>query len=317
MCLSSCIPLTPGLYVVKRVIGLPGDHIHLQNGAVYRNGEKLNEPYVLTAGRLRFLPRRLSQPCLHSEYEEVTPEWRAELPSYVKNGDLVVPPNSVFAMGDHRDVSLDSRYWGFVPFENVIGRPMFIYWSFITPRDEYERQTIGDRIGWLFNIVIPLLRPDSLVTDVPRGALMLRRSVTADDVGCRCWRSCWPCCCRRSSTSIAIAAGWPAPSAALSAARSPSPVSNSSCCPGPGLVLYNFVVADDPSYGAEPMLRADTVTAYLRLYIAVARAAGNRHPRSRQSQPESGSPARRSLESRRVGRARLADQARSHRQASA
>ena len=76
------------------------------------------------------------------------------MPSYIKNGDLVVPPDSIFAMGDNRDVSLDSRYWGFVPCENVIGRPMFIYWSFITPRDEYERQSIGDRIAWLFNIVI-------------------------------------------------------------------------------------------------------------------------------------------------------------------
>ena len=63
------------------------------------------------------------------------------LPSHIENGDLVVPPGSVFAMGDNRDVSLDSRYWGFVPRENVIGRPMFIYWSFVTPRDEYERQS--------------------------------------------------------------------------------------------------------------------------------------------------------------------------------
>jgi signal peptidase I len=146
-------PAEPGLYVVKRIIGLPGDHIHLQDGAVYRNGEKLTEPYVLTAGN--YVPYRDNFPAVApSEYEEVTPEWRAELPSFIKNGDLVVPPNSIFAMGDHRDVSLDSRYWGFVPFENVIGRPMFIYWSFITPRDEYERQSIGDRIAWLFNIVI-------------------------------------------------------------------------------------------------------------------------------------------------------------------
>ena len=146
-------PETPGLYVVKRIIGLPGDRIHLQDGAVYRNGEKLNEPYVLSSGN--FNAYRDNFPSVApSEYEEVSPEWRAELPSQIKNGDLVVPPNSIFAMGDHRDVSLDSRYWGFVPRENVIGRPMFIYWSFITPRDEYERQGIGDRIAWVFNIII-------------------------------------------------------------------------------------------------------------------------------------------------------------------
>ena len=146
-------PETPGLYVVKRIIGLPGDRIHLQDGAVYRNGEKLNEPYVLSSGN--FNAYRDNFPSVApSEYEEVSPEWRAELPSYIKNGDLVVPPDSIFAMGDHRDVSLDSRYWGFVPRENVIGRPMFIYWSFITPRDEYERQGIGDRLAWVFNIII-------------------------------------------------------------------------------------------------------------------------------------------------------------------
>ena len=146
-------PAEPGLYVVKRVIGLPGDRIHLKDGVVYRNGEKLTEPYVVSQDE--YVPYRddfPSQPV--TDYQNVTPEWRAELPSYIKDGELVVPPNSIFAMGDHRDVSLDSRYWGFVPRENVIGRPMFIYWSFITPRDEYERQSIGDRIAWLFNIVI-------------------------------------------------------------------------------------------------------------------------------------------------------------------
>ena len=94
----------------------------------------------------------------------------------VKNGDLVVPPNSVFAMGDNRDVSLDSRYWGFVPLENVIGRPMFIYWSFVTPRDEYERQSHRRPYRLAVQHHHSLLRPDSLVPDVPRGALMRRRT---------------------------------------------------------------------------------------------------------------------------------------------
>ena len=147
-------PGEPGLYVVKRVMGLPGDHIHLQDGAVYRNGQKLDEPYVVTGGG--FDSYRDDFPNGQPEFMDChgCAEWRLQMPSYIKDGDLVVPPGSVFAMGDHRDVSLDSRYWGFVPFENIIGRPMFIYWSFVTPRDEYERQSIGDRIGWLFNIVI-------------------------------------------------------------------------------------------------------------------------------------------------------------------
>jgi signal peptidase I len=147
-------PETPGLYLVKRVMGLPGDHIRLQEGAVYRNGERLTEPYVLASGEFNGYRDNFPDVPAPMEDPNISPEWRAELPNFIKNGELVVPPNSLFAMGDHRDVSLDSRYWGFVPYENLIGRPMFIYWSFVTPRDEYERQGIFDRIAWLFNIVI-------------------------------------------------------------------------------------------------------------------------------------------------------------------
>lgn len=145
-------PSTPGLYVVKRVMGVPGDHIRLQDGVVYRNGEKLDESYVVRQGG--FNAYRDNFPDVPPpEYEEVTPDWRMELPSHIQNGELVVPPDSIFAMGDNRDVSLDSRYWGFVPYKNIIGRPMFIYWSFVTPANEYELQSLPDRIAWLFNIV--------------------------------------------------------------------------------------------------------------------------------------------------------------------
>ena len=146
-------PAQPGLYVVKRVMGIPGDRIRLEDGVVYRNGEKLEEPYVVRKGD--YNAYRDNFPDVPaSMYDDVTDSWRKNLPSYVQNGELVVPPGSVFAMGDNRDVSLDSRYWGFVPRQNVIGRPMFIYWSFVTPRDEYQRQGIGDRVAWLFDIVI-------------------------------------------------------------------------------------------------------------------------------------------------------------------
>jgi signal peptidase I len=146
-------PAQPGLYVVKRVIGTPGDRIHLQDGAVYRNGQKLDEPYVIRRGD--FVGYRDNFPALPpSPYEDVTSEWRLTLPSHVKDGDLIVPSDSIFAMGDNRDVSLDSRYWGFVPRENVIGRPMFIYWSFETPRDEYMRTSIAERIAFFFRIVL-------------------------------------------------------------------------------------------------------------------------------------------------------------------
>jgi signal peptidase I len=73
--------------------------------------------------------------------------------THVESGDIVVPKDSYFGMGDNRDVSLDSRYWGFIPKENVIGRPMFIYWSFNTPADQYRRTDFGDRIGFLAHVV--------------------------------------------------------------------------------------------------------------------------------------------------------------------
>jgi signal peptidase I len=72
----------------------------------------------------------------------------------VEGADIVVPANSYFAMGDNRDVSYDSRYWGFIPRANVIGRPMFIYWSFITPPNQYEMRSFGDRIGFVAHIIL-------------------------------------------------------------------------------------------------------------------------------------------------------------------
>jgi signal peptidase I len=69
------------------------------------------------------------------------------MPSYVRGDDLVVPPGRYFAMGDHRGVSLDSRYWGFVPRNNIVGRPLLIYWSFKTPGDQYLKTGFLDRVS--------------------------------------------------------------------------------------------------------------------------------------------------------------------------
>lgn len=140
-------PETPGLYVVKRIIGVPGDRIHLQNGVVYRNGQALDEPYVLH-DRDTLDPYRNNFPSVPppSDDPNIWTNWAIDLPQYIQGADLVVPPNHYFAMGDHRGVSLDSRYWGFIPQENIIGRPMFIYWSFDTPDNQYLKTDWGDRI---------------------------------------------------------------------------------------------------------------------------------------------------------------------------
>ena len=142
-------PEQPGLFVVKRIIGVPGDHIHLRDGVVYRNGEKLDEPYVRTNGMsYNPYPRQFSRPCHLRKCIGVRNEkWTQELPSHIEGDDIVVPPDSYFAMGDNRDVSYDSRYWGFIPRKNVIGRPMFIYWSFVTPEDQYQMRERGRPAG--------------------------------------------------------------------------------------------------------------------------------------------------------------------------
>jgi signal peptidase I len=147
-------PEEQGLFVVKRIIGIPGDHIHLREGAVYRNGEKLDEPYArhkvgdYNPYRDNFPAMALAEIYVRNE------QWRQELPSHIEGDDIVVPVDSYFAMGDNRDVSYDSRYWGFIPRKNVIGRPLFVYWSFITPPDQYLKRGAAERLGFMAHIVI-------------------------------------------------------------------------------------------------------------------------------------------------------------------
>jgi len=148
-------PSELGLYVVKRIIGVPGDRIHLRDGVVFRNGEKLNEPYVIHSGPVFFNPYRDNFPAVApSDFDNLFPDWEASMKQYIQGDDIVVPPDSYFAMGDNRDVSYDSRYWGFIPRQNLIGRPMFIYWSFETPRDQYLQKELGQRLSFLAKVVI-------------------------------------------------------------------------------------------------------------------------------------------------------------------
>jgi signal peptidase I len=112
---------------LKRVIGVPGDKIHLVNKQVFLNGRKLNEPYAVH--KSDFVdPYRDNFPA--EPNTPLFPPAQAMLEHNVANGEVVVPPDSFFAMGDNRDQSLDSRYWGFVPLRNILGSPICIYWSF-------------------------------------------------------------------------------------------------------------------------------------------------------------------------------------------
>jgi signal peptidase I len=156
-------PGFPDLFLVKRLIGVPGDHIHLHNGIVILNGvaqnlpkDGDNSPNPNNPGDREFLDEFPSVPPVASQDPATgTPEtWATDFPNRIENGDLVVPPGMYFMMGDHRHNSLDSRYWGFVPRENIVGRPLFNYWSFVTPDDQYEQPGLGHTVAWMGHVAL-------------------------------------------------------------------------------------------------------------------------------------------------------------------
>jgi signal peptidase I len=125
-------PLFPEQHFVKRVIGLPGDHLKLVDRHVYVNGQLLHDEKYARFTMFDQNRSRDDFPQIDSP-DNMDPAWLNLLPKMVKDGELVVPPERYFVMGDNRDHSLDSRYWGFVPRENVVGRPIVIYWSIDAP----------------------------------------------------------------------------------------------------------------------------------------------------------------------------------------
>jgi signal peptidase I len=139
-------PLDPSQPLVKRVIGLPGDRIHIQSGQVYINGKQLNEPYVVFENsdsdtfRDRFPTTIYSDP-------GIDPQWWQEMRQRVSNGDLIVPPGHYFVMGDNRNHSRDSRYWGFVPRKNMMGHPFLVYFSLREPSTTDVQDSPNDRLG--------------------------------------------------------------------------------------------------------------------------------------------------------------------------
>ena len=123
--------------LVKRVVGVPGDRIHLRGGVLYVNGVAQHEPYAAMPTAATYNLYRDDFPLIPPRnVSGVTARWSLELPQHIDGDDLVVPPDSYFMMGDNRTNSLDSRYWGFVKRENLIGRPLFIYWSIDTPEED-------------------------------------------------------------------------------------------------------------------------------------------------------------------------------------
>ena len=140
-------PVHPQQHFVKRVIGLPGDHVRMVEGRVLVNGIRLKENYVLHT-RPDYDHFRDDFPLTDIPNASTEPRWWDEMRKLVRQGDLIVPPDRFFVLGDNRDESLDSRYWGFVPRENIIGRPLLIYWSVRAPRTAAEvSSSRGDKLS--------------------------------------------------------------------------------------------------------------------------------------------------------------------------
>jgi len=126
---------------VKRAIGVPGDHVRVVNKQLMLNGHLVTEPYV--QHRSPYMnPYRDNFPA-NSGDESLPPSAIDMLRNHVENDEVVVPAGYIFAMGDNRDDSADSRYWGFVPRENIVGTPLIIYWSFEAPTADLTNPNIG------------------------------------------------------------------------------------------------------------------------------------------------------------------------------
>jgi signal peptidase I len=120
-------PLNPDVAYVKRLIGLPGEEIEVVGRTVYVNGKPLEENYT----------QFLDNGSLYEHY-----------------GPYRIPEGQYFAMGDNRDNSQDSRFWGTVPRDHIIGKALAIYWSYETPRDEYLQTSLSDRIGQFADVFL-------------------------------------------------------------------------------------------------------------------------------------------------------------------
>jgi len=139
-------PVHPEQHFVKRLIGLPGDRIRLINGRVFVNGELQREDYAVYKFSNHDYFR--DEFPLHRGFPAgVTEAWMDELPRFTIENELVVPEDCYFMMGDNRDDSSDSRYWGFVPRENVVGKPLLIYFSMRHFDDDPLLLGTDDKIG--------------------------------------------------------------------------------------------------------------------------------------------------------------------------
>jgi signal peptidase I len=139
-------PLNPDEHVVKRVIGVPGDSVVLHNGVATVNETASSESYAA------FEPADADEyrdqfPRFTTGDPSVDPAWSIRMHSLVDAGRISVPPESYFALGDNRNHSRDSRYWGFVPRQNIVGTPLLIYFSLREPSATDPASLPDGRLG--------------------------------------------------------------------------------------------------------------------------------------------------------------------------
>ncbi|MGC1268179.1 MAG: signal peptidase I [Candidatus Acidiferrum sp.] len=153
-------PYSDHQHFVKRVIGLPGDRLKLVDQQMYVNGKLLNEPYVVHDPTALYDIFNYNFPPTSDQMisPQVVPEsgWRESLHNYVQGDELVVPPGKIFGMGDNRDRSSDSRYWGFVDRSAIMGRPFLIYWSVDATSSDYLQTTFWQRLEGVFETLAHL-----------------------------------------------------------------------------------------------------------------------------------------------------------------
>ena len=140
-------PFDDHQHYVKRVIGLPGDRIRIVDQRVYVNGAPLAEPYVVHDPAFEDPFGDNFPPTSENFFRMgVRQEWADQILDHVVRGELVVPPDHYFALGDNRDRSLDSRYWGFVNRDSIMGRPMIVYWSVRAVSSDYADRGLSSTI---------------------------------------------------------------------------------------------------------------------------------------------------------------------------
>jgi signal peptidase I len=149
-------PVNPRQHFVKRVVAVPGDHVRLVNKHVYVNGLRQDDDYATFnwAWRDRF---RDNFPDGGFYGDRISAKWFLQAQRLMDDGELIVPEGSYFVLGDNRDDSYDSRYWGFVPQENVVGRPLVIYWSMDRSETAMAGRQRSDKLSSLTVSVMQLL----------------------------------------------------------------------------------------------------------------------------------------------------------------